>query len=190
MRNNVQEGERKKEIGRLSSAHKIRRPRDSNEYISYRREICYTLEKRYPGYVYHLPPAHVQQYVPEANQIWQSGSSPSSLVNQPISKGREREHSSSGKNRGQGRGAERKRPPRESKVRYVSYIFRSETSPIYSDGIWTYRVCCTSRTLQILSEGSFHEPKLRARWISVLENSRISEKYLTLRHSCEYSEQS
>ena len=69
MRNNVHEGERKKEIGRLSSAHKIRRPRDSNEYISYRLEICYTLEKRYPGYVCRLPLAHVQQYAPEANQI-------------------------------------------------------------------------------------------------------------------------
>ena len=127
MRNNVQESERKKEIGRLSSAHKIRRPRDSNEYISYRREICYTLEKRYPGYVYHLPPAHVQQYVPEANQIWQSGSSPSSLVNQPISKGRERAFEQREEQKARTRSGKKEISARvKGEIRFVYFSFRNK----------------------------------------------------------------
>lgn len=84
---------------------------------SYRLEICYTPEKCYHGYA--GPPSLVLQYVPEANQIWQSGSSPSTLVNQPISKGRKsvRVLSGGGKNR-----RKEKRDPHESKIRYPSYF--------------------------------------------------------------------
>lgn len=115
---------------------------------SYRLEICYTPEKCYHSYA--GPPSLVLQYVPEANQIWQSGSSPSTLVNQPISKGREsvRVLSGGGKNR-----RKEKRDPHESKVRYPFVFFVSvHALCIYFERIWMYRVA-RHRMVEVLSSG-------------------------------------
>lgn len=117
---------------------------------SYRLEICYTPEKCYHGYAGPPPSSFVLQYVPEANQIWQSGSSPSTLVNQPISKGREsvRVLSGGGKNR-----RKEKRDPHESKVRYPFVFFVSvHAFCIYFERIWMYRVA-RHRMVEVLSSG-------------------------------------